>query len=96
MKVNESSSPANLNIGGVGAGVTPATKAVRPQAVAEKAGAEAAPRGELSLTEATQAAFAGRPERVVELRNLVSSGTYTPQTQGATEKMIDGALSRPE
>lgn len=93
MKVTESSSPANSGISGVAAGVTPGatTRSARPQP-----GADTAPQTELSLTAAAQAAFAGRPERVAQLRNLVSSGSYSPQTQGATEKMIDGALSRPE
>ena len=92
MKINDSSSLANLGVSGANAGVTHgAARSDRPQP-----GAETAPQTELSLTAATQAAFAGRPERVAELRSLVSSGAYTPQTQGATEKMIDEALSRPE
>ena len=92
MKVNDSGSLANSGLSGVAAGVSPAaTRSARPEA-----GTETAPQTELSLTAATQAAFAGRPERVAELHSLVGSGAYTPQTRGATEKMIDGALSRPE
>jgi hypothetical protein len=49
-----------------------------------------------NLTAANQAVFTGRPERVAELRSLVSSGAYTPQTQKVGEKIVDQALSRPE
>jgi anti-sigma28 factor (negative regulator of flagellin synthesis) len=87
MKITESSSLANLGI----SGVAPATKSVRPQP-----GAEASQQSEVSLTSATQAVFAGRPERVAELRSLVGSGAYTPQNQKVGEKMIDEALSRPQ
>lgn len=87
MKITESGSLANLGI----SGVSPAAKPVRPQA-----SAEASQQTELSLTAATQAAFAGKPERVAQLRSLVGSGAYTPQTQKVGDKLIDEALSRPE
>jgi hypothetical protein len=38
----------------------------------------------------------GRPERLAELRSLVGSGDYTPQTQKVSEKIVDEALSRPK
>jgi anti-sigma28 factor (negative regulator of flagellin synthesis) len=87
MKVTDSSSLANLGI----SGTSPAPRSVRPQA---GAGSEA--QTEVSLTAASQAVFSGRPERVAELRKLVSSGSYTPQTQQVGEKIVDQALSRPE
>jgi len=87
MKINESSSPTGLNI----SGDSPATRSVRAQR-----GAETAPPTELDLTAASQTVFTGRPERIAELRSLVNSGGYTPQTQKVSEKMIDEALSRPE
>jgi anti-sigma28 factor (negative regulator of flagellin synthesis) len=86
MKITESSSLANLGINGA----SPAARSARPQS-----GAETDLHSEVSLTSASQATFTGRPERVAELRSLVNSGSYTPQTRKVGEKMIDEALSRP-
>jgi hypothetical protein len=88
MKVTDSSSLANLIMI---SGDSPASRSRRPQP-----SVETGPQAELNLTAASQAVFTGRPERVAELRSLVSSGAYTPQTQKVGEKIVDQALSRPE
>ena len=87
MKINESNSLVSLSIA---VASSPATRLARSQTAAENE-----PKTELSLTTASQAAFAGRPERIAELRSQVSSGAYQPQTGKVAEKIIDEAQSRP-
>jgi len=85
MKVTQSTELANLSNA-----ISPSRQA-RPQSPAE-----AAPQTELSLTPASQSVFAGKPERIAELRQMVNSGSYAPDTTAVSEKMIEGAISRPE
>jgi anti-sigma28 factor (negative regulator of flagellin synthesis) len=87
MKIGQ---PSSLVTPGISGGSPPA-KPARTQP-----GAESAPQTELSLTAASQAVFAGRPERVAELKRVVESGSYAPQTLQVSEKMVNEALSRPE
>jgi anti-sigma28 factor (negative regulator of flagellin synthesis) len=87
MKVTESNPLGNLGLGGVSSSAHTA----RTQPVAEAA----APQSELSITAASQAIFAGRPERIAELKNQFEKGTYSPNSQGTSEKLVSEALSRP-
>jgi hypothetical protein len=54
-----------------------------------------APQSELSLSAASHAVFAGRPERITELQNNVATGTYVPDSQKTSAKLVSEALSRP-
>jgi anti-sigma28 factor (negative regulator of flagellin synthesis) len=86
MKVTESNPLASLAV----SGGSPSARPSRTQTTAESS-----PQTELSLTAATQSVFAGRPERIAELRGQVESGSYSPDTQLVGEKMVSEALSRP-
>jgi hypothetical protein len=87
MKITESSSLAGLDVSG---------KISSPRPPRTQPGAASAPESELNISAASQAVFAGRPERIAELRNLVNSGAYEPQTAQVGQKMVDSALQRPE
>jgi len=88
MKINESNSLVSLSIA---VASSPATRSARPQTVSHSTS-----NTELNLNAASQAAFAGRPERIAELRSQVSSGAYQPQTGKVAEKIVDEAQSRPD
>ncbi len=51
---------------------------------------------EVSLTSASQSAFGSRAAKIAELKSVVSSGGYKPNSQSISEKLVSGALSRPE
>ena len=51
---------------------------------------------EVSLAPAAQSVFGARTERVAQLRSAVESGAYKPNSQSTSEKLVSGALSRPE
>jgi anti-sigma28 factor (negative regulator of flagellin synthesis) len=86
MKVTESNPLAGLAI----SGNSPSARPGRTQPTAPSA-----PQSELNLTAASQSVFAGRPERIAELRNSVQSGAYSPDSQAISEKLVSEALTRP-
>jgi hypothetical protein len=71
-----------------------ATPAARPASV------QAAPNSghetQVHLAPAAQSVFGDRTERVAHLQQLVDSGNYKPKSQSTSEKLVSGALSRPE
>ena len=78
-----------------------ALPAVRPGSAATRA-SQTQPAGkpgdqtEVSLAPAAQSVFGARTERVAELRRVYESGAYKPNSQSTSEKLVSGALSRPE
>jgi anti-sigma28 factor (negative regulator of flagellin synthesis) len=87
MKVTESNSVALPAI-------RPGTTAARsPQT---QPGGTSGDQTEVSLAPAAQSVFGARTERVAALRNAVESGAYKPNSQLTSDKLVSGALSRPE
>jgi anti-sigma28 factor (negative regulator of flagellin synthesis) len=74
--------------------VRPGTPTVRP-AQTQTPG-KTSESSEVSIGAAAQSVFASRTERVAELRQAVESGSYKPNSQFTSEKLVSGALSRPE
>ena len=74
--------------------VRPGTPTVRP-AQTQSTG-KPAESNEVSIAPAAQSVFASRSERVAQLRQAVESGSYKPNSQLTSGKLVSGALSRPE
>ena len=53
-------------------------------------------RTEVSLAPESQSVFGSRADRVAQLKSVVESGAYKPNSQSVSEKLVSGALSRPE
>jgi len=74
--------------------VRPGSAPARPAQTepAAKPGAQT----EVSLSAASQSVYGSRSERVAALKQAVENGSYKPNSQLTSEKLVSGALSRPE
>jgi anti-sigma28 factor (negative regulator of flagellin synthesis) len=78
-----------------------ALPSVRPGSSAARA-PESKPSGkstdqtQVSLAPAAQSVFGARTERVAALKLAIETGAYKPNSQSTSEKLVSGALSRPE
>ena len=72
----------------------PVSTAARPAQTASVG--KAGDTTELSLAPASESVFGSRTERVAQLKSVVESGAYKPNSQSISEKLVSGALSRPE
>ncbi len=92
MKVTDSNPRALPSLGQ--AEIRPGTAPSRPSD--SQPVANATEQSEIKLAPATQSAFGSRTERVSELQRAVADGSYKPNSQLTSEKLVSGALSRPE
>jgi anti-sigma28 factor (negative regulator of flagellin synthesis) len=75
-------------------GVRPGSAAVKP-AQSEPA-AKPGAQSEVNLSAASQSVYGSRGERVAALKQAVENNSYKPSSQLTSEKLVSGALSRPE
>jgi anti-sigma28 factor (negative regulator of flagellin synthesis) len=75
-------------------GVRPGSAAAKPAQTEPTA--KPGVQSEVSLSPASQSVYGSRSEKVAALKQAVDSGSYKPSSQLTSEKLVSGALSRPE